>query len=87
MIWLGLVLAAFVGISVAETVRSAATLALIKAVQDEVWKRDQGRCVKCGTQHQLEFDYIIPASRGGIATAWNQRLMCKECRASRKLDD
>jgi hypothetical protein len=34
-------------------------------VKLEVWKRDQGRCQKCGTTSGLHFDHIIPYSKGG----------------------
>jgi hypothetical protein len=34
-------------------------------VKLEVWKRDQGRCRKCGTNSGLHFDHIIPYSKGG----------------------
>jgi len=34
-------------------------------VKLEVWKRDQGRCRKCGTGLGLHFDHIIPYSKGG----------------------
>jgi len=34
-------------------------------VKLEVWKRDQGRCRKCGTSSGLHFDHIIPYSKGG----------------------
>jgi hypothetical protein len=34
-------------------------------VKLEVWKRDQGRCRKCGTNTGLHFDHIIPYSKGG----------------------
>ncbi len=35
------------------------------SVKLEVWKRDKGRCVKCGRQDNLHFDHIIPHSKGG----------------------
>lgn len=35
------------------------------AVKLEVWRRDQGRCRKCGTNQGLHFDHIIPYSKGG----------------------
>lgn len=34
-------------------------------VKLEVWKRDQGRCRKCGSNAGLHFDHIIPYSKGG----------------------
>jgi 5-methylcytosine-specific restriction endonuclease McrA len=50
-----------------------------KAVQREVWRRDQGRCVECGSKENLEFDHIIPVSRGGANTTRNIQLMCESC--------
>ena len=54
-------------------------------IRDEVWRRDQGRCVECGSQKNLEFDHIIPVSKGGSNTARNIRLLCEEC--NRKKSD
>jgi hypothetical protein len=44
-----------------------------------VWKRDEGRCVKCGSNRNLEFDHIIPWSMGGSDTTRNLQLLCEEC--------
>ena len=44
-----------------------------------VWKRDDARCVKCGSQENLEFDHIIPVSKGGSNTARNIQLLCETC--------
>lgn len=54
-----------------------------KPVQREVWRRDQGKCVECGSQENLEFDHIIPVSRGGANTARNIQLMCESCNRSK----
>ncbi len=35
------------------------------AVKLEVWKRDGGRCVQCGSKENLHFDHVIPYSKGG----------------------
>lgn len=42
-----------------------------------VWKRDQGKCVQCGSADNLHFAHIIPYSRGGSSlVAENIQLMC-----------
>ncbi|MEJ0090414.1 MAG: HNH endonuclease [Limisphaerales bacterium] len=52
-------------------------------VRDEVWRRDQGKCVKCGSRVNLEFDHIIPVSKGGGDTARNIELLCQDCNRSK----
>lgn len=48
-------------------------------VRNEVWRRDQGRCVDCSSRERLEFDHIIPISKGGSNTARNLELRCETC--------
>jgi hypothetical protein len=48
-------------------------------VMDKVWNRDGGRCARCGSQENLEFDHIIPFSKGGATTYRNIQLLCKKC--------
>ncbi|BEK86402.1 TerD family protein [Nocardia seriolae] len=48
----------------------------VKAV---VWQRDGGKCVECGAAHYLEFDHIIPISRGGATSAANLQILCRGC--------
>ena len=46
-------------------------------VKREVWKRDKGRCVICGSDKNLHFDHIIPFSKGGSSMdAKNIQLLC-----------
>ena len=44
-----------------------------------VWNRDGGSCVECGSRERLEYDHIIPLSRGGANTARNIELRCEVC--------
>ena len=56
-----------------------------EAVRHEVWRRDQGRCVDCGSRERREFDHIVPWSQGGSNTARNLELRCEPCN-KRKAD-
>lgn len=53
--------------------------AIPQDVMDKVWNRDMGRCVQCGSQENLEFDHIIPFSKGGATTYRNLQILCKSC--------
>lgn len=47
------------------------------SVKLAVWKRDQGRCIDCGSTDNLHFDHVIPYSRGGSSlVAENVQLLC-----------
>lgn len=47
------------------------------SVKLEVWKRDRGRCVTCGSDKNLHFDHIIPYSLGGSSKdPKNIQIMC-----------
>ncbi len=48
-------------------------------VRREVFHRDGGECVECGSSKDIQYDHIIPFSRGGSDTAENIQLLCKDC--------
>lgn len=48
-------------------------------VKGIVYRRDAGKCVECGAEDYLEFDHVIPFSRGGANTAENLQLLCRRC--------
>lgn len=48
-------------------------------VKIAVWHRDQGKCVQCGATDYLEFDHIIPFSKGGASSLNNVQLLCRRC--------
>ena len=52
-------------------------------VKDKVWNRDGGKCVDCGSNENLEFDHIIPHSKGGANTYRNIQLLCEPCNRSK----
>ena len=46
-------------------------------VKLEVWKRDKGVCVICGSEKNLHFDHDLPFSRGGTSlSSKNIRILC-----------
>ena len=52
-------------------------------VKDKVWNRDNGKCIQCGSNENLEFDHIIPLSKGGANTYRNIQLLCEHCNRSK----
>ncbi|MCZ8089038.1 HNH endonuclease [Flavobacterium sp.] len=48
-------------------------------VKVAVWQRDKERCVNCYSNSNLEFDHIIPVSKGGANSIKNIQLLCRNC--------
>lgn len=50
-----------------------------KDVRLAVWQRDEGKCVECGSDFDIQYDHIIPFSMGGASTVENLQLSCARC--------
>lgn len=48
-------------------------------VRNFVWLRDEGRCVNCGSEEELQFDHVIPFARGGGTSTENVQILCGDC--------
>ena len=59
------------------------TRRISQPTKDKVWRRDEGKCVECGSNEKLEFDHIIPFSKGGSNTYRNIQLLCESCNRSK----
>lgn len=61
----------------------AATGARRERIPDDVrafvWARDDGRCVRCGAEDDLQFDHVIPVAKGGGNAPANVQLLCGAC--------
>ncbi|QDT44551.1 HNH endonuclease [Gimesia alba] len=52
-------------------------------IRSEVWYRDGGRCVICNADDYLEFDHIIPLSKGGSTSTENLQILCRKCNSEK----
>lgn len=52
-------------------------------IKEAVWIRDKECCVTCGSKENLEFDHIIPFSKGGSDSTNNIQLLCLKCNRSK----
>lgn len=50
-----------------------------REVKLNVWQRDRGQCVVCGSKKRLEFDHIVPFSLGVSNTERNIPLLYENC--------
>lgn len=68
------------------TLKSGKRISIPREVASAVWNRDGGQCCICGSKADLEFDHIIPISKGGATTFRNLQILCKTCNL-KKLDN
>jgi len=54
------------------------------AVKLEVKERDKGVCVQCQSKENIEFDHIIPVSKGGGSEIDNIQLLCRSCNRAKR---
>ena len=50
-----------------------------KSKRYQIWKRDGGACVKCGSKKGLQVDHIVPVAHGGGCEEENLRILCGGC--------
>ena len=49
----------------------------------EVYARDGGRCLRCGTDDGLTLDHIVPGSLGGTDCVNNLQTLCRPCNGAK----
>lgn len=54
-----------------------------KQTKESVYVRDSGRCSLCGSNDNLEYDHVVPFSKGGNSSTSNIRLLCRSCNRRR----
>lgn len=63
----------------AEEVAAARRTRIPDDVRTFVWERDDGRCVRCEAEEDLQFDHVIPVALGGGNGADNVQILCGSC--------
>jgi hypothetical protein len=48
-------------------------------IKEAVYSRDGGACQHCGSMNELEYDHVIPISKGGSNGVNNVQLLCFDC--------
>jgi len=55
-----------------------------ESLRNEVFDRDDNKCVKCGTTENLQIDHMIPFSKGGKTIKSNLQTLCKSCNLGKR---
>jgi len=55
-----------------------------EALRNEVFDRDDNRCVKCGNTSNLQVDHIIPFQDGGKTVKENLQTLCRKCNIEKR---
>jgi 5-methylcytosine-specific restriction endonuclease McrA len=55
-----------------------------KKVKEIVFKKYSGVCAWCGSKEKIEYDHIIPVSKGGLSEPNNIQLLCRSCNRSKR---
>jgi hypothetical protein len=50
----------------------------------QVWERDHGECQNCKSTESIEYDHILPVSKGGNSDPSNLQLLCRPCNRSKR---
>lgn len=54
------------------------------SVKKEIRERDGNKCVSCSSTKNIEFDHIIPVSKGGSSEFDNIQLLCRSCNRAKR---
>jgi 5-methylcytosine-specific restriction endonuclease McrA len=53
--------------------------AIPRDVRLAVFTRDDGRCVECASNFDIQYDHVIPVALGGATSVENLQILCADC--------
>jgi hypothetical protein len=67
----------------ARLVALASARKVCEDLRQEIFGRDEGRCVYCGATDRLGLDHVIPVTSGGASARFNVVTCCIDCNTSK----
>lgn len=55
-----------------------------ESLRNEIFERDNNRCLNCGISNDLTIDHIVPFSRGGKTEKENLQTLCQKCNKGKR---
>jgi 5-methylcytosine-specific restriction enzyme A len=55
-----------------------------KKIRLFILNRDKNKCLKCGSEHRLQLDHIVPISKGGENKISNLQTLCGSCNSKKR---
>ena len=55
-----------------------------ESLRNEVFERDNYKCVNCASSENLNLDHIIPFSKGGRTECGNLQTLCRKCNIEKR---
>ena len=72
-------------LEVPEIVDSKSDRTIPTWIKEFVFERDSGRCVSCQSKKDLNYDHILPYSKGGTSNNPNNiQLLCQKCNLQKR---
>ncbi len=53
--------------------------AIPREIARAVWARDEGKCVDCHSNDEIQYDHVLAVVHGGETTVENLQLRCRRC--------
>jgi 5-methylcytosine-specific restriction endonuclease McrA len=59
-------------------------MAIPESLRNEIFARDGGKCIMCGSGEHIQIDHVKPFSRGGTTTKDNLQTLCRACNLAKR---